>query len=969
LPFRLPGQAAPRGFLVAGINPHKKLDREYRTFFNLVGSHLATAVANAEAIESERRRVEAIAALDRSKSKFFSNASHELRTPVTLVLGPLEEILEREGDTLSQHVRESLDTARRNARRLHSLVNSLMDYARIDAGQLLAQPGPTDIGQLTSEIASLFRSGIESAGITYSVRCTGCSESVLIDRKMWETVLQNLISNAFKFTTRGSISVVLSNDEDGVCLTVSDTGAGIAPEDLPHIFERFFRGTSTGARPVEGSGVGLALVHELVRLHGGSIDVDSTPGHGSSFVVKIPKHGAGRRQGYRQAVTPVAAEAAQDGAAMTRPPARLRARMRVLVVDDNEDMVNYIKRLLSHTCEVMTAHDGRSGLDMVRTHLPDLVLTDVMMPAIDGLGLLRAIRGDSRIHTISVIVLSALAGEDARLEALKAGADDYLVKPFSARELIARVETHLQLKRVRREAAEREGELQRQIDRARNDLERVLEGTHAAYASFDSDLRLLAVNETCASIFNGRKQDLVGRPCNEAIPAIMSSGLGQALRRAAERREEVAVEHFHGESGRWFNMRCYPAPYGVIAFGDDISERKEAEETLRLAHARLERGVAVRTQALQQAGKLLAAVFDRAPGGIAITDLEGRFIRANAAYQKLVGYTEQALLSLSMQSVAEPEDFETKKVQLTRLLRGECDSFEMELRYIRADGRMIWVNNHLSIIDDEEGRPRYFVKIAQDITDRKRAEQEILASQSELRSLYERLQAVREEERVALAREVHDQLGQVLSAAKIDIKLLEDEVRPRNAPLSRRKITAELRSARRTLDKAIELVRDIATDLRAPELEEQGLYAAIEWHARDFERRTRIKCTVAFPPDVREPRGPLAMALFRIFQEAMTNVLRHAKACNVWVSIARRGGSVLLRVRDDGIGIPSWSIRDKRSIGLKGMRERAVIAKGRLVVGRMLAGGTLVAVRLPLMNNEALAQAETGPGICQRGIT
>lgn len=397
---------------------------------------------------------------------------------------------------------------------------------------------------------------------------------------------------------------------------------------------------------------------------------------------------------------------------------------------------------------------------------------------------------------------------------------------------------------------------------------------------------------------------------------------------------------------------CLPerrAPHGFLIVG--VNPRKPLDDAYRAFFGLVAGHVATAVaniEALQGATRLLAAVFDRAPGGIAITDLGGRFVRANAAYQDIVGYSEQELSGMTMESLVRPEDFPRKKALLEELLEGRRQSFQMELRYLRRDGSEAWFQNFVSTIDDERGHPRYFVKIVQDISDRKRAEAEITSSQQELRILYDRLQSIRQEERVSLAREVHDQLGQILSAAKIDIKLLEDDIRPGNAPLSRRKIAAELRSARRILEQAIQQVRQIATELRPPELEDQGLYTAIKWHARDFERRTRISCRVTLPDDMREPAGVTAITLFRIFLEAMTNILRHAQASHVWVCIARRGDAVLLRVRDDGVGISARQVRSTRSIGLIGMRERAAIAKGKLVVGATPGGGTLVSAWIPL---------------------
>jgi signal transduction histidine kinase len=235
-----------------------------------------------------------------------------------------------------------------------------------------------------------------------------------------------------------------------------------------------------------------------------------------------------------------------------------------------------------------------------------------------------------------------------------------------------------------------------------------------------------------------------------------------------------------------------------------------------------------------------------------------------------------------------------------------------------------------------------------DITDRKAAEQEISCSQKELRILYDRLQSAREEERIALAREVHDQLGQTLSAAKIDIKLLEEDVRSPDAPLSRQKIAAELGSASHSIETAIQSVRRIATELRPPELDDHGLGAAIEWHAADIERRTRIKCSVMVAAAMPQVTGIIAITVFRIFQEAMTNVLRHAQASQVWITLDRHADAIRLRVRDNGTGIAPARERSARSLGIKGMRERAALVGGKLVIGRLRPRGTLVAVRVPL---------------------
>ena len=470
----LPGSDA--AVLIAGLNPFRLFDESYAGFLDLLVGQIATAITNAEAYEAERRRAEALAEIDRAKTAFFSNASHEFRTPLTLMLSPLEELLLRGREERPVPVAyEEIELIHRNGLRLLKLVNSLLDFSRIEAGRAEASYAPADLAQLTAELASNFRSACERAGLTLTVDCPPRVAPVHIDRDMWEKIVLNLISNAFKFTFDGGISVTLDEDEGTARLIVRDTGVGIPEAEIPRLFERFHRIEGQRSRTYEGSGIGLALVQELVRLHGGTIAVESAAGRGTAFTVRIPfgtAHLAPERVGARPrpAVSAVDADAfvqealrwlpdeadaglsAIDEAAETDAFFAARAGGRVLLADDNADMRDYVRRLLSGRCEVRTASDGRAALDAIHTQRPDLVLADVMMPEMDGFELLRRIRGDERLRDIPVILLSARAGEESRVEGLAAGANDYLVKPFAARELIARVGANLELARVRTEA-------------------------------------------------------------------------------------------------------------------------------------------------------------------------------------------------------------------------------------------------------------------------------------------------------------------------------------------------------------------------------------------------------------------------------------------------------------------------------------------------------------------------------------
>jgi PAS domain S-box-containing protein len=480
LPLIKPGQQQLAGFFVAGVSPRLPLDDSYHGFFDLVASQCATAVGNAQAYAEERKRAEMLAELDRAKTAFFSNVSHEFRTPLTLMLGPLEEALARDGD-LAPAAREEVTIAHRNALRLLKLVNTLLDFSRIEAGRIEASYEPVDLPQITAELASIFRSAIERAGMRLLIDCPPLPSPVWVDREMWEKVVLNLLSNAFKFSFEGTIAVQVAMEGDGrVQLTVSDTGTGIADADLPHIFERFHRVRGARSRSHEGSGIGLALVQELVKLHGGTIDVVSKLGQGTAFTVHLPMGSAHLPQDRiaaprERAWTAIAAEAFVEEAvrwlpeysspASTAPPRAAAVdiaepgaddgdgpRPRILLADDNADMREYVKRLLAGRYQVDAVADGDAALRLAREEPPDLVLSDIMMPGLDGVALLRELRADPRTRHLSVILLSARAGEEAMAGGLDAGADDYLVKPFTARELIARVHAHLERVRERRRA-------------------------------------------------------------------------------------------------------------------------------------------------------------------------------------------------------------------------------------------------------------------------------------------------------------------------------------------------------------------------------------------------------------------------------------------------------------------------------------------------------------------------------------
>ena len=480
LPITPPGSERPIAILVAGVSTRLPLNEAYRAFYDLIASAVTSAVANACAHEEERKRAEALAEIDRAKTAFFSNVSHEFRTPLTLMLGPLEDALAEQTTPLPPAQRARLETAHRNSLRLMKLVNTLLDFSRIEAGRVQATYEPIDLSAFTAELASVFRAALERGGLTLTVECPPLPEPLYVDRDMWEKIVLNLLSNAFKHTFVGGIRVSLTWCSDHAELAVEDSGVGIPEAELPHLFDRFHRVKGAKSRTHEGTGIGLALVKELIHAHGGAIQVRSREGEGSAFTVTVPRgcaHLPEERLSGRTSPTPTATRAAAyvqealhwicepglspplhsrpEMSANPTPPAQLETlggpRPRILWADDNVDMRAYVGRLLAERYDVTAVADGMAALSAARAAPPDLVLSDVMMPGLDGFGLLRALRADERTRTVPVVLLSARAGEESAVEGLQAGADDYLVKPFSARELLARVRTHLELGRLRRE--------------------------------------------------------------------------------------------------------------------------------------------------------------------------------------------------------------------------------------------------------------------------------------------------------------------------------------------------------------------------------------------------------------------------------------------------------------------------------------------------------------------------------------
>jgi PAS domain S-box-containing protein len=594
------------GAIVLGVSARRPIDAEYRRWFELLASQIGGSIANARAAEDERQRAEALAELDRAKTTFFSNVSHEFRTPLALMLGPLEQALAADG--LSVDSRQHLEVARRNSQRLLKLVNTLLDFSRIEAGRLQAHHEPLDLGALTAEIASVFRSTIESAGLTFTVDCPTFDEPVAVDREMWEKVVLNLLSNAFKFTLDGAIAIGVRREGAAAVLTVQDTGTGIAAGDLPHLFERFHRVRGAGGRSFEGSGIGLALVRELVNLHHGEVHVESELGKGSTFRVSIPAAapaaiaptwsvGMGRAS-QAEAMVAEASRWLPAGTHAAEPGDAPAARPRIVVADDNADMRDYVAGLLAASHRVEAVGDGIDALAAVRRDPPDLLLADVMMPRLDGFELLRTIRADPSLRRLPVIVVSARAGEDARVAGVEAGADDYLVKPFGARELLARVGAVLELARVRRTSEEQLARANRALADRVAELETLLAVIPVGIGiALDRECRTVQINPAFATTLGLRPDenasmtapdgerptgfrilDMDGRELpGDELPLQQAARHGRAV-------NDLELDIVH-DDGRIVRLLEYASPLldeqgeprGAVGAFVDITDRRRAE--------------------------------------------------------------------------------------------------------------------------------------------------------------------------------------------------------------------------------------------------------------------------------------------------------------------------------------------------------------------------------------------------------
>ena len=804
------------------------LHTQARTLFTEAAAQaLAIGLVRGAARESVRLRADALAQREQTVSGFLGQISDEIRTPLTLLLGPLEAAVDRHGDM-------SLRAALRNAHRLRRLVDALVDLSHIDAGRIEPVLVPIDIAAMTRDVASLFIGAATAAGVALTIDCPALPQPVYVDRMQWEQVLINLLGNAIRFTASGEVRVSLRAHVGLMTLEVADTGRGIDPDELPHIFERFHR-----AKDREDSGLGLALVRELVRLHGGDIEASSVPGQGSRFRVCIPMLGTPARAAPHRHVTDLpmragrrrpsdalgwAARATLDAVVDVVPS----TQERILVVVDHGELRDYVAGLLRPHYRVQALGAGDDPLQAVHDRAPDLVLVDLGGTSSQGHAFIRSLRASAHGAMVPALLLASDTREFAHADAMAAGADDMIGKPFAAAELLARVDAHMRLS----------------------------------------------------------------------------------------------------------------------------SERRALHRRLTDHNRDLEAQVVLRTAALSASEAQFRAISNLVPDILWRADAQGR---VEWRSQQWTRFTGDGGVDTGM-SFVYPDDRAATQAWLRDTIGG-CPLAPHEYRLRRHDGHYHWFVARMSPTMDADGVVQHWFGSATDIEGQRLARQALELRLDEgtvaleratnlQQELLHRLARSQEDERRRIARELHDSLGQYLTALKLVLSALV----PALADPQVRELVSHLDALTTEVDRELD---DIIAALRPVVLDELGLVGALPGIVADWSRRSGIAAEVLLV-QVDEERfdDESESTLYRVTQECLTNIVKHAQARNVAVTLARRQDELHLSVEDDGIGFDP-AVQGARW-GLRGMEERARGAGGLLQVESTPGAGTTILVRLPTRGRSAL---------------
>ncbi len=905
IPIAQPGEGTPAGVLIAALSPRILFDEKYLSFLDLAAGQIATAVASARALAEAKARAEALAEIDRAKTTFFSNVSHELRTPLTLILGPARDALGGSAELPPADV-ERWDLVHRNALRLLRLVNALLDFSRIEAGRVEASFSPVDLGTQTRELASAFQSAIEQAGLRYTLDVEAFAEPVFVDRDMWEKIVLNLLSNALKFTFEGEIEVALHRRGGRAVLTVRDTGIGVAAEQIPRLFDRFHRVPGARSRTHEGTGIGLSLVRELVDLHGGTVTVESVVDEGTTFTValsfgtahlppdRLAAHSAGSTSLGAAPFLEEALRWAPDAGALLEPAPAGTGTGRVLLADDNADMRQYVARLLRGRFTVETVNNGVAALERARSSPPDLILADVMMPGLDGYQLLQALRADEATRDIPVIFLSARAGDEARIEGLSAGADDYLVKPFSARELLARVGTHLEVSRLRAEAERARARLYSQF----------MQAPVPVCIFLGPDLVYDLANPLYERIVG--RAGFVGKPIREVFPEFPDDApIIQTLSRVYTSGEPYTAEEYlvpldlRGDGtleNCFFQFTAQPMRdeagqvFGVMAVAVDVTAQVTARREVEAAR------------------NLLESVVKQMPAGVIIAEApSGRTLMANERVRSILGapaLPTRSVGDFAAYTAVHPDGsaFKAEEYALTRALAGTV-VLDEEIHYLLPDGTQRILSASAGPVYDPDGRIIAAVNAFSDISERKSVEErnrQLLVLERQARADAEVASRSKDEFLAMLGHELRNPLAPIVTALQL-MRLRGDDTLVKERTVIERQVHHLIRLVDDLLD--VSRITRGKVELKRERIEISEIIAkAIEMASPLIEQRQH-QLTVDVPRQGLTVDAD-AVRLAQVVANLLNNAAKYTEPHGSIAIVAERDGeAVVLRIRDTGIGL------------------------------------------------------------------
>jgi len=529
--------------------------------------------------------------MDALKTKFFSNISHEFRTPLTLTIGPIDNALAGNYGELSGQLRQHLEMVLRNSRRLLGMINELLDISKLEAGKMQLRPKRINLRKLLNEITSLFISYAEKRKIELVVHSEREDLEVYLDQEKFEKICHNLLSNSFKFVdVNGKIRVSILEQGEEVILSFKDNGRGIPKKELPIVFDRFHQVDSVVGSDQPGTGIGLSLVKDLVELHHGTITVESEQGWGTEFFITLKKGNDHLKpeelieQESEQTVERIkpvsfAADAAEQTNMNESVNSLTVEDPLLLIVDDSKDVRDYVKSCLDRKYRVEEASDGKQALEVARSAHPDLIISDVMMPQMDGYQLCKALKSEPKLSHIPIVLLTAKASEEMKVVGLEAGADDYLSKPFHAKELAARVRNLLQIHRQEKQLKTFNQELE---NRVREQVQALLKSKRLArylpsklvqkIITDEGDLASERRNMTIFFTDLTNFSDLSDRSEPEIITEILNSYFGEMVK---------LIEKHGGTLGRFMGD-------GILGFFGAPDSMDPKDQALKAVHMAVE---------------------------------------------------------------------------------------------------------------------------------------------------------------------------------------------------------------------------------------------------------------------------------------------------------------------------------------------------------------------------------------------